>query len=457
MIFFALLATLIAFVLLVAAWPFLWDETITRLINTFTFYSTLGFKDPRVQEIKTTFSLPLGFGATEIVRIASMTQPTMLLFFLIGFIALIFRKVKTKHREGLLVLLWFIIPILRVSRQETETLGSIRNYLEFLPAFAIIAGVGISLLLRKLTSQQVAEEEGFPSARRSGDTRRQSSTDGRESSDRIWNTKYKVILTLTILLYVGILSIPIIKLHPNQNLYFNFLVGGLKGAKNLKLYQWETSYGNLYRQAINWLNESASKKSRVAHLDGTMLSISPLWLRGDFTYGSFFSGYNQGGEYVVSLAYPDPPPVFAYNYLDRFLYPVYTLEINDVPVLKIWQNEKNLLRTGFEKQKQLKQILSPKRYFLDQRKVWDLKLDKKQWVTRLIISVPEENCGNEKGVWSVVLEDKEKFLSLEDFSLDETRREIDFPAEAADIIRFWDVQGNSCLYNAEVESVDFIE
>jgi len=36
----------------------------------------------------------------------------------------------------------------------------------------------------------VAEVEGIPSARRSGDIHRQSSTDGKETSDRIWKIYY---------------------------------------------------------------------------------------------------------------------------------------------------------------------------------------------------------------------------------------------------------------------------
>ncbi|MBI4009288.1 class I SAM-dependent methyltransferase, partial [Candidatus Roizmanbacteria bacterium] len=45
--------------------------------------------------------------------------------------------------------------------------------------------------LKIYTKEQVAEVEGIPSARRSGDIHRQSSTDGKETSDRIWKTTSK--------------------------------------------------------------------------------------------------------------------------------------------------------------------------------------------------------------------------------------------------------------------------
>src|SRR3989344_6269223 len=48
----------------------------------------------------------------------------------------------------------------------------------------------ISNPLKELTEEQMAEMGRFPAARRSGDIHRQSSTDGKETSDRIWKIKH---------------------------------------------------------------------------------------------------------------------------------------------------------------------------------------------------------------------------------------------------------------------------
>jgi hypothetical protein len=87
------------------------------------------------------------------------------------------------------------------------------------------------------------------------------------------------------------------------------------------------------------LNAHAPQGARLAYLDGTMLGLSPLWLRDDIRFGSYFSGFDGQGEYIASMVYPKPPAVFPYNYLENFVKPVYEVKVSGVTVAKIWKND----------------------------------------------------------------------------------------------------------------------
>lgn len=414
------LALVVPFILLILAWPFLWSDPLPKLANTFNFYSTLAAKDIRV-DIPSAFPLPLGFDTQASLRVVFTTPPVILLLFSIGLITILLKLTKTNFRENLLLLLWLTIPILRVSRQETEILGSIRNFMEYLPAFTIITGIGASFVSSKLT--RIFPKIGPP------------------------------YVTATIfILYVIILSYTLVKTHPNQNIYYNLSVGGIAGAKSSQLYNWQSSYDNVYRQGVDWFNKNAPQKAELAYLDGTMLAISPLWLRDDIHFGSYFSGFEKKGEYVISLVYPVAPAVFGYNYLERFLKPIYTLSVDGVAVLKIWQNDQKYTKAEFSQQIQSEKNLLVKRSMLEQRKIWEINFDTSQKVTRLILQLPQ-NCPETKGVWSAIHKGRENFINPQQLLLGKGKIEIDFPAEEAETLRFWDVEGNSCLYQAEVEAL----
>ncbi|MBU0755029.1 MAG: hypothetical protein KJ645_07795, partial [Planctomycetes bacterium] len=51
--------------------------------------------------------------------------------------------------------------------------------------------------------------------------------------------------------------------HPNGICYFNFLVGGLKGAQERKIPQATDYWGNSYWQGYDWLNEHAERNSTL--------------------------------------------------------------------------------------------------------------------------------------------------------------------------------------------------
>src|SRR5581483_10060359 len=133
--------------------------------------------------------------------------------------------------------------------------------------------------------------------------------------------------------------------------YFNPLIGGLKGAASQKFPDYANTYGNPYLMGVKWLNEHAEQDAVIALVPGSGQNISRYQLRGDLDYEpGKRSGYNQAGEYNILLYnYFDPTnALFRYKYLDKFMNPVYSLEVEGVPLLKIWKNNPQYVVKGID-------------------------------------------------------------------------------------------------------------
>jgi hypothetical protein len=97
--------------------------------------------------------------------------------------------------------------------------------MEFIPAMALVSAYGFSKATKKLN--------------------------------------YKFAIVLSILIFIPIF-LKIVSIHPNENVYFNNLIGGLSGAKEKDIKYWGFSFGSPYRQAASWLNEN-TKDAKVAY------------------------------------------------------------------------------------------------------------------------------------------------------------------------------------------------
>lgn len=414
-ILFSLFGVISAFLLLIITWPFLWQDTLVKLYNTFTFYSSLGFTDARVEQIISSFSLPLGFDLTGLIRLFAMTPPLILLFFVLGSFALIFKKINTKFKEGLFLFLWLLVISFIISRIEVAQFGSLRSYIEILPPMTILAGVGGSYLISIL--------------------------------------KKKLFSYLIIGIYLLVLSLTIYKMHPNENLYFNSLTGGISNAKILGIFDWESTYDNVFRQGVDWLNNNSAYSAKLAFVDGTNFAISPLWLRDDIKFGSFFSGFGQKGEYIMALYYPRPPSAFAYLYAKRFLKPVHEIKVDSQTILYIWKNDSNHLYNGFRKETNLNRALKFEVETINKRILSIIKIGGVKTVTRLVLEGVAPDCLTESGIWQFQNQKTGVYISPGIINLDNGLIELDFPAQAADSILYWDIEGKACLNNAKVDKL----
>jgi len=294
-----ILAPIISLVFLTISWPFLWHDWLGNLVKVIDYYRNVG-TSVNYQPQNYYFA---GFNTSPILWIIFTTPPITLVLFCVGVISAILTR-KKKASVSLLWLFWFLIPILRVIIPGTSIYGGVRQIMEYLPAMALLAGLG---------AYQISK----------------------------WFSKGRIISLFLILIFIWPISI-LFKLHPNENVYFNFLIGGLKGAQSKNFPSWGNSFGNAYLQGINWINVNAEKGAKLSLIQGTRLNVPPILVRKDIDFsGIHWSGINRGGEYLMELTFNDTTKEFhyAWEYVDKFLDPVYELKVDGVSILKIWKND----------------------------------------------------------------------------------------------------------------------
>jgi hypothetical protein len=275
------LIPIIGFIIFFVSWPYLWQDPIYGLERVFSFYKTIG---TATTEANNYYALKWIFYTTP---------PIILVLSIIGLL----------NRPPLIFILWLIVPIARVTMPGSSIYGGVRQLMEFIPALAILSGYGASYLINK------------------------------------FQFKYsKFVLVATTFL---LLLIPIIKTHPNQNAYFNFLIGGLNGAKKADLPWWGNTFGAGYRPAFNWINKNAEQNASLVFVYELMPNSPSIWVRPDINFhNSQRSGFVRRGEYALTLTYDNTDKRSYYDsYLEKFIKPVYSSTVDGVAVVKVWKND----------------------------------------------------------------------------------------------------------------------
>ena len=288
-----------ALIIFIGTWPFLWNGFPQSLIKVFAYYKNIG---TGMQYQPSSFYIA-GFNTFALQWIFFTSPPIVLILTLFGVVSVYLNR-RFKDKISLLWLLWFLVPILRVSIPGFSIYGGVRQILEFLPAMAILAALGSWQILRLLKGRMAMK-----------------------------------IFMVAMFIWPAFV---IVKMHPNQNVYFNFLIGGLKGAAMKHFPSWGNSYGNAYLSGIKWLNQNAAKDSKLALVQGTRPNAPPILLRSDILLDNKnWSGLTRDGEYLMELTFNDTGKAYYYTweYVDKFLEPVYELKVDDTAILKIWKND----------------------------------------------------------------------------------------------------------------------
>lgn len=290
-----LLCPVIAIVIFFGSWPYLWSDPIGNFIKVFGYYKQIGAS----VQYQSGYSIN-GFNFYALIWILFTTPPIILFFSIFGFIDF----VKKRAEYFILWIIWLAVPILRVTIPGMGIYGGIRQILEFLPALVLIFAYGVNFLFLKISNK-----------------------------------------TIAFLSFVGIvffLVLPVAIYHPNENVYFNFLIGGLAGAKKANIPSWGDSFGNAYLQTVNWLNKNAPTNAVVALIEGTGANVPIIQLRSDIRLSNDrWSGIERKGEYLMELTYNESvnPYPYAWDYVNTFLKPVYEVKEDGVPIAKVWKND----------------------------------------------------------------------------------------------------------------------
>ena len=151
----------------------------------------------------------------------------------------------------------------------------------------------------------------------------------------------KSALTVVLLLPFALLALRLATIHPNENVYFNVLTNGLKGAKEKDLPAWGNTFGAAYRDGVAWINDNAAQGSKVVLTYELLPNIPKTFFRTDLTYqNSYRSGYLQQGEYAITLLYQGTESRSYYDiFLNKYLNPVYESTVDGVPILRVWKND----------------------------------------------------------------------------------------------------------------------
>lgn len=400
--------------------PDSWQSPLGFIFDTTKYYFSLGTRPEPYQP--TGFILPLGINLYPTLLLVTQTPIIVLVLATVGIFSLFKNPDKKSLNIGILLTLWLIVPIIRVSLPHVWFYNGLRQIMEVVPSLAILSTIGIRLFFRKFKDLKL--------------------------------NIYKWAFIPFILI---LLTLPIIKYHPNENLYFNALVGGFSGATKKNLVDKKISYGNIYKQAAFWLNKNAPPNSKIALLDGPMYALSPQFLRADLNISPFyFSDFDQTGEYILSLYDPENQPIFAKNYPQKMLLPVHQVLVDNVPALTIYKNDKEYLKQEFKKEISVLNNLNikPKKNYIE----IDLKEALK--VTALHLQNRLPTCSKK---YSQFIDEYIEFDSGKKFGLQERKikKEIQelvllFPAEVTRYIKIYPLDKTSCFTSGVITNVSYI-
>lgn len=285
------------------SWPYLWSDPFNHTLEIVKYYQTIGLQ----QNFQPANFYILGFNTYPLQAVIFTTPLVILFFSLIGIIVCFFLFKKEKEKTSFLWLLWLAVPILRVTIPKTSIYGGVRQIMEYVPAMALFAGLGANYIATLLRSH---------------------------------------VAKIVILLMFIPITLKMISLHPNEDLYFNPLIGGLKGAAERNFPNWGLSLGNEYRQGIKWFNQNAPPQANLTLARGLLSNIPRIWIRQDINFGDYyFSGPAGKGEYIMELTHEGWEgwiPAKA-QYL-KILKSVWELKVEGITVLTVWKNSPEMVK-----------------------------------------------------------------------------------------------------------------
>jgi hypothetical protein len=209
-------------------WPVLWKNPLINFINAFkemSNYPWTGYNLYLGNQLRGGSALPWHYIPVWLI----ITTPPMYVFFaLIGIIVSLKsfivnpRRYYFENRNDLVFIIWLFMPIAAVTIFHSVLYNAWRQMFFVYPAFLLLSLIGLTSTFGYI-------------------------------GDKFQGIMYKIINTALIcFVFFGTLSTMyfMAKNHPYQNLYFNKLTGGIRGAKN----RFDMDYWGLsYRQGLEYI------------------------------------------------------------------------------------------------------------------------------------------------------------------------------------------------------------
>ena len=241
----------IAAVVCLVAWPYLLVDFPDHVWRLARFLTQRGLGGPDHWQ-----TLPL--------QNAIYTMPlAVMLLAALGTVTLATRAWNGRVAKSLFLLLglWLIVPVVRASMPSALDFDGIRHWIEFVPALAIFAGIGLDQLTRGVR-RWIENGSLLRVARVLPD--------------------WAVAALLTAAFFLPIVAWSV-RHHPYQIVFFNRLIGGLQGAQDRHFPQATDYWGSSYRVGLRWLNAHAEPRAMlvVAVEDPVVRAVEQIWLRPD--------------------------------------------------------------------------------------------------------------------------------------------------------------------------------
>jgi hypothetical protein len=301
-------------------WPFLIRDFPKNLMNHFRFVLQRGTEGPN------------HFQYEPLVNAISTMPMAVLLLVVIGLVVIIAEVRKRKHFSDIhfLMLLWLLLPVLRVSLPKANDYDVIRHWLEFVPAVAILSGIGGGFLLEKLEAflnrrMTLSRKPGF------------------------WRGSICFMLLFGVIIAFSPVIIWNVQNHPNELVFYNSLVGGLSGAQQIGLPQSTDYWGSSYRQGMRWLNANAEKDSLLIIGVGEHIVeyTEKIWLRSDIQFIPVLGKKadelydiirtNSGEVYLMYITRSEMFPDFIKDIEKRERKPIFEIVVDGGTILKIYK------------------------------------------------------------------------------------------------------------------------
>jgi hypothetical protein len=277
--------------------------------------------------------------------------------------------------------------------------------------------------------------------------------------------KYLKVALGTIMIFLLMNIGVLIRLHPYENAYFNFLIGNLRGARDKNFPAWGNTFGTVYKEGIDWINKNVPENSKLTLLQNIDTYLFYEKLRPDIDYGKRnWSGIDRGGEYIIELVFNDTAKssYYGWEYVETFLEPVYEYKRDGVTLLTIWKNDLEHTKK-FEKLGEKELFFGSNLEKSENLLIYDLGKD--YWLSRIVLefdatescfpitnsylesSLDKVNWGREKD-WIPYSQmyDKENLQKAGDNLY---KIEFMLPKRKARYVRFWLDNKYSCGLNAK--------
>lgn len=425
----AAIAPLIIMGLFIFFLPTLWKNPIWGIGEIINYYLKEGYalsQPPKYYYLGIINMYPL------IWIFYTTPVPSLILFVLLFLFP---KKLFEKNMFPILLLLSIVTTIGRITLFGALSYGGVRIIMEYIPSFAMLCGISSGLILRRIRKV-------------------------------LHNKSYKQIPTFIFIFLILFLYIPVIykliTIHPNENVFFNTIAGGLSGARKKEINSWGNSNGNAYYPALLWLNENAELNAKLALPVGSISNIPRYKLRKDISLSrDYWSGPRHNGEYVIELTYDYPPMKwYSLSYLNNAMVPIYEVKVDGVSIAKVWKNSEEFVRPEFINEK----IITTKITYDKESKTINLALPRAEKIMQVKLIQPTEGCEPLlTGYVDTYTDNKNWTRENEDIARDQLKhsklKELEqeynyyFVAREAKYIRFHPENENACILkstNAQV-------